>query len=267
MTAIQPPRDDAPTRPPRRLLVTGLGGTLAPVLARAAQARGDEVLRWRRDAPGFDPEAEFERLRPDAVAHLGMGDAAGCGRLAALAHRAGLPFLFTSTAMVFHHVPDGPHRPHDARTALDPYGRYKIEAEDAVQAAHPGAAIARLGWQIGTEPVGNNMLATLDGWQAGHGEVAASRAWIPACSFMDDTAEALLRLLGVPGLHHLDSNAQDAWNFHELVLALRERFGRTHWRVRAHADYAHDQRLLGGPALPPLSARLRRPDADAAQAG
>lgn len=210
MNAIPPPRDDAPPRPPRRLLITGLGGTLA---------RGDEVLRWRRDEPGFDPKAEFERLRPDAVAHLGMGDATGCGRLAALAHRAGRLFLFTSTAMVFHHVPDGPHRPHDPRTAVDPYGLYKIEAEDAVQAAHPGAAIARLGWQIGPEPVGNNMLAALDGWQAWQGEVAASRAWIPACSFMEDTAEALLL------------------------------------------------RLLGGPALPPLSARLRRPDADAAQAG
>lgn len=258
MNALPPSREDAPPRPPRRLLVTGLGGTLAPVLARAAQARGDEVLRWRRDAPGFDPEAAFERLRPDAVAHLGMGDAAGCGRLAALAHCAGLPFLFTSTAMVFHHVPDGPHRPGDDRTAVDPYGRYKIEAEDAVQAAHPGAAIARLGWQIGPEPVGNQMLAALDGWQAGQGEVAASCAWIPACSFMEDTAEALLGLLDVPGVHHLDSNAQEAWNFHEIVLALREHFGRPHWRVRAHGDYVHDQRLLGGPALPPLSARLWR---------
>jgi hypothetical protein len=34
-------------------------------------------------------------------------------------------------------------------------------------------------------------------------------------------------------------------------------FGRDHWDIHVHEDYAHDQRLLGGGALvPPLSARL-----------
>ena len=56
-------------------------------------------------------------------------------RIARLAAATDLPFLFTSTAMVFDHEPDGPHRPADPRTARDDYGRMKIASEDAVLAA------------------------------------------------------------------------------------------------------------------------------------
>ncbi len=243
-------------RPPMRLLVTGLGGTLAPVLADAARQRGHTVLPWPRHAEGFEPRAAFERLQPDAVVHLGLSDAATSGLLAGLAARAGLPFLFTSTAMVFDHRPDGPHRPADERTAQDDYGRMKVASEDAVRAAHPGASVARLGWQIGPAATGNTMLAALDRWQAEQGEVAVSRAWTPACSFMADTATALLDLLPAAGIHHLDANAEDAWTMADIATALQRRHGRSHWRLRVHEDYRHDQRLLGGPRLPPLSARL-----------
>ncbi|HEX2013043.1 MAG TPA: sugar nucleotide-binding protein, partial [Roseateles sp.] len=181
-------------------------------------------------------------------------------RLAANAARAGLPMLFTSTAMVFHHEPDGPHRPGDERTARDGYGRYKIACEDAVRAAHPGAAIAHIGWQIDPMQPGNNMLMALDDWQRREGRVAASRAWTPACSFMEDTAAALAGLLGrrEAGILHLDSNAEEGWSFDRIVDALREQFGRSDWRIELHEDYRHDQRLLAGARrlMPPLSARL-----------
>jgi dTDP-4-dehydrorhamnose reductase len=242
-----------------RLLITGLSGTLAPVLARVARAQGHAVLGWDHRSLGFADARAFTRLAPEAVAHLAMAGAAESAQLAALAAARGLPFLVTSTAMVFHHEPDGPHRPGDARTAQDGYGQSKIAMEDAVRAAHPGASIVRIGWQIDASASGNNMLAQLDRWQAEQGEVAASRAWIPACSFMDDTAAALLQLLARPGTHHVDSNARDAWSFPELVAALRQRFARD-WRMREHADYHHDQRLLGGPQdpdwVPRLSQRL-----------
>lgn len=245
-----------------RLLVTGLSGTLAPVLARVAQAHGHQVLGWDHRSLGFGDAQAFARLAPDAVAHLAMAGAEDSARLAALAHAAALPFVVTSTAMVFHHQPDGPHRPGDARSAQDDYGRAKIAMEDAVRAAHPGASLLRIGWQIDAQALGprsNNMLAQLDRWQAEQGEVAASTAWIPACSFMEDTAAALLRLLDQPGLHHVDSNAQDAWSFARLVAALRQHLGRS-WVLREHADYRHDQRLLGGPDwVPRLSQRLTLP--------
>lgn len=243
-------------------MITGLGGTLAPVLAREAASQGVEVIGWKRDeVPPEDPVASrawLEAARPDAIAHLGMGSPQWAGRLATYAALRDLPFVFTSTAMVFHHEPDGPHAPQDARTAQDGYGQYKIACEDAVRAAHPGATIARIGWQIDPAQPGNNMLMALDQWQAAQGCVAASRRWKPACSFMADTAQALARLLREPvaGVVHLDSNADEGRSFLEIVLALQAAFGRDHWLVQPHDDYVHDQRLVGG--APPLAALSRR---------
>ena len=245
-------------------LVTGLNGTLAPVLAREAAAQGVDVLTWnRREVPPDDEaaaQAWLQASRPDAIAHLGMGSVAWAGRLALHAARHGLPF--TSTAMVFHHEPDGPHAPGDARTAQDDYGRYKIACEDAVRAAHPGASVVRIGWQIDPAQPGNNMLMALDQWQASQGQVGASRRWKPACSFMADTAAALAGLLRQPqpGVVHLDSNAAHGHSFLDIVHALRAAFGRDHWVVQANDDYVHDQRLVDGqPRLPPLSRRLVLP--------
>jgi dTDP-4-dehydrorhamnose reductase len=249
-----------------KLLLTGLNGTLAPQLARAAGASGVEVIGW--DRARLDPEdhaaaqAWLDVQRPDAIAHLAMGSAAWAGRLAAQAAARGIPFLFTSTAMVFHHEPDGPHAPDAPRNAQDDYGRYKIGCEDAVLAAGPAATVVRIGWQIDAEQPGNNMLMALDQWQAREGCVAASRVWRPACSFMADTAAALLALLREPqpGVVHLASNADEGHSFAELVVALKARFGRDAWRLREHEDYRHDQRLLGGAQrVPPLSARLPLP--------
>lgn len=246
-----------------RWLVTGLRGTLAPVLARRAQALGHEVLGWRRDEVAPDDaaagDAWLRRVRPDAIAHLGMGSEDWAARLAAHAARRGIPFLFTSTAMVFHHQPDGPHGVADERNAQDPYGQYKRACEDAVRAACPAACIARLGWQIDPRQPGNNMLMALDQWQASGGEVRASRSWRPACSFMEDTAAALAGLLLRPmaGVIHIDSNADEGHDFLRIVLALKQAFGREGWRVTATDEYVHDQRLAGGAQrVPALSARL-----------
>jgi dTDP-4-dehydrorhamnose reductase len=244
-------------------LITGLKGTLAPHLAREAQCAGIEVLGWDRTRVDPDDAAACEAYlgsqRPDAIAHLGMGSADWAARLArhATAHR--VPFLFTSTAMVFDHEPDGPHGIGDPRNARDDYGRYKIACEGAVRDACPDAMVARIGWQIDPQQPGNNMLMALDQWQANDGRVAASRAWTPACSFMADTAAALAALLREPrpGVLHLDSNAEEAHPFDRIVAALKQAFAREAWVIAVHEDYRHDQRLVGGAVrLPGLSTRL-----------
>lgn len=241
-----------------RLLITGLNGTLAPRLAEAARAAGHAVITWDRAA--VDPEDEaasaawLAAAQPDAIAHLGVGSARFAGWLAARCER----LVFTSTAMVFDHDPDGPHDVAATRAAHDDYGRYKIACEDAIRAASTTAAIARIGWQIDPVQPGNNMLMALDEWQRRDGRVAASRAWTPACSFMADTAQGLLALLEQPhpGVHHLDSNAGEGWRFDAIALALAQACGRG-WQVQPHDDYRHDQRLVGGAScLPALSARL-----------
>lgn len=248
-----------------RWLVTGLNGTLAPQLAQAASRAGADVIGW--DRAQADPTdaaactAWLQALAPDAIAHLAMGPARWAGQLAAHAAQRNLPLLLTSTAMVFHHQPDGPHAAGDERTAQDDYGRYKIECEDAVLAAWPGASVVRIGWQIDPAQPGNNMLLALDDWQRSQGEVATSRAWRPACSFMVDTAQALVALLLQPraGVVHLDSNADEGHSFDRIAAALKQAFARDQWRLRLHDDYRHDQRLAGGgDRVPPLSARLPR---------
>jgi dTDP-4-dehydrorhamnose reductase len=250
-------------------LITGLNGTLAPVLARHAEGLGVDVLAWDRNRLPPDgvaaADAWLHGERPDAIAHLGMGSVEWAERLARYAAAHGKPFVFTSTAMVFHHVPNGPHAVDDDRNAQDSYGQYKRECEDAVLTAHPEASVVRIGWQIDPLQAGNNMLMALDQWQATQGRVSASQAWTPACSFMIDTAAALARLLmqPAPGLFHVDSNAEEGHNFAQIAQALKVTFNRNAWDIHVHDDYAHDQRLLGGNALvPPLSARLAslRPD-------
>ena len=249
-----------------RLLVTGLNGTLAPRLAAAARASGFAIVGWDRErVPPHDEgacAAWLQACRPDAIAHLATGGPAWAALLAGHAGQAGLPFVFTSSAMVFHHQPDGPHGVHDARTAQDDYGRSKIACEDAVHAAHAAATVVRIGWQIDAEARGNNMLAHLEQAQQREGCVAASRAWRPACSFIDDTVQALLALLAepAPGTVHLDSNAAEGHTFDAIVAALKQRFSRDTWLLRVHDDYRHDQRLAGGDTrLPPLSQRLPLP--------
>src|SRR5262245_29362856 len=111
-----------------RLLVTGLSGTLAPHLVAAARRAGHEVVGWDRHTLPVDDAIATARwlddeARPDAIAHLALGPVDWAARLALHAASRGWPLLFTSTAMVFHHEPDGPHAPGDERSARDDYGR------------------------------------------------------------------------------------------------------------------------------------------------
>lgn len=244
-------------------IITGLGGTLAPHLARAAATAGVDVVGWNRASVDPDDAAGCARFlaaeKPDAIAHLGMGSADWAGRLAAAAGCRGIPFAFTSSAMVFDSVPDGPHAIDAPLTAKDPYGQYKIACESAVLSAYPEASVARIGWQIDPHQAGNNMLMALDAWQAKDGHVAASRAWIPACSFMEDTAAALMDLLTKPrsGVVHLDGNTDEAHPFDRIVAGMKLAYSRDAWVLRVSEDYRHDQRLISSLLrIPPLSARL-----------
>lgn len=245
-----------------RVLITGLSGTLAPVVARVFDARGAVCIGWDRWRISIDdPDAVRRHLdeRPlDAICHLALGSEAWAVALAEAAAHRGIPFVFASTAMVFAASVAGGHRLGDPRDTTDEYGRYKIRCEDGITAANPRAMIVRLGWQIDPVPAGNNMLAHLDRQQLEHGHIEASSAWVPACSFMEDTAQALWKLVTTPepGVMHLDSNAEEGHTFDRIVRALKTRFERESWSIVTHEDYRHDQRLLGGACLPPLSSRL-----------
>lgn len=233
----------------KKLLITGMSGTLAPVVAEHFKQQGWQIASWdHHQINPEDPEAceNFtQQVKPDAICHLAMGSEAWAGWLAALAHRKQIPFVFTSTAMVFDAEHNGPYHIHSERNGKDAYGQYKCRCEDAIWQANPDAMIARLGWQIGSERGGNNMLEFLHAQAEQHGRIEASSAWIPATSHMQDTAAGLKALIerNQPGLYHFDSNQECGWNFVQIVQALAHKHNQN-WPVEINQTYVHDQRLL-----------------------
>jgi dTDP-4-dehydrorhamnose reductase len=245
-----------------RLLVTGMNGTVAPRVAEHAAGAGHEVVPWRRDlVPPDDADAcrgFVESVAPDGILHLAFGAESWAGLLAQEAGRRGVPFVYTSTAMVFADRPDGPYLTTATRTATDDYGTYKVRCEDAVRQASGDAMVVRLAYQIDPAGAGNNLVAHLDAAAAAGSTITASTRWIPACAFLDDTAAALLSFVTdpEPGVHHLDGNAATAWTYHRIVTALRDELGRS-WDVVPGTDPHHDQRLADSHRMRGLDTRLR----------
>ncbi len=248
---------------PLRTLVTGMGGTVAPLLAAELRARGGEVVAWDRvAAPPDDPRAVEECIHgsgASALVHCGMGEPEWAGQMADCCRRMGIAFLYTSSVSVFGPHQVGPHFIDVVPEPRDDYGRYKLACERRVLAAHPGAHVVRLGWQIALRPGGNQMVEHFMRLQATHGHVGASTRWFQACSFLDDTARSLADALdGVPpGLHHLDGNP--GWSMHRIVCALNRAMGGT-WDVRATEDVQLNNVVRGGCLTPvPIDARLDEP--------
>ena len=254
-------RRDGATFPGVRILVTGMSGTVAPRFANVATSAGHQVVPWVRGEVSPDDVDACHRFlddqRPDAIVHAAFGAESWAGLLASHTSRRAIPFVFTSTTMVFARRPDGPYTITSPRTATDEYGAYKIRCEDAVWEANPDAMVARLGYQIDPDGVGNNMVAHTDAQQAAAGMVRASTRWIPACAFLEDTAAALLSLVSdpQPGLHHLDGNGHTSWTHARILRSLAATLGRP-WRIVETDEPDHDQRLIDSTRIVGLDARL-----------
>ncbi|MEM6784584.1 MAG: sugar nucleotide-binding protein [Bacteroidota bacterium] len=276
-------------------LLTGANGTVGQALAAHLRDQDATVTPWNRHAtPPLDLDAQawlFDAVQPDAVFHLAIA-AQPTGReneghlvnvawpeaIARLCAERGIALVFTSTAMVFEDGPSGPFHPDTAPTAQGGYGGQKREAENVVHAANPDARIVRLGWQIaptlGKDAAsksqhnvagGNHMGAHLAA-RAARGEVVgASTRWYPACSFLPDTAAALVAALDVPpGTYMADANGtqtadqETGVSFYDLVCALRDHYG-TDWHVEPNEDFVFDQRMID-PRLPVQSLATRLPE-------
>jgi dTDP-4-dehydrorhamnose reductase len=238
-----------------------MSGTVAPRFALAASAAGHDITPWPRDQVAPDDPRACQRFldeqSPHAIVHMAFGAESWAGQLAGHARHRDIPVVFTSTTMVFAARPNGPYTIFSPRTATDDYGAYKIRCEDAIWSANPEAMVARLGYQIDPDGRGNNLVAHTDAKQAAGGSVPASRRWVPACAFLDDTASVLLSLLTEPqrGLHHLDSNARTAWTHARLLRSLAEALGRS-WEIVETDEPDHDQRLIDSGRIAGLDTRL-----------
>jgi dTDP-4-dehydrorhamnose reductase len=255
-----------------KALVTGSHGAVGHALTRQLIAHQYEVVPWSREEAAPDqPEIQenyLASIAPDLVFHLAL-PSHGTGRpnegrlvhvewtrnLARLTAARGLPFIFTSTVMVFTHHANGPYTAESEPDATDGYGGEKREAEMLARQINSLTRVARLGWQIGEADGSNNMVNHLENQMKEHGVIKVSRLWRPACSFLEDTAAGLIRLAALPpDLYQFDSNRH--WTFYEIVEALNHQRG-DHWNVQATDDFIYDQRMLDPrPGLPSLSAHL-----------
>lgn len=244
---------------------------MGSAVADALQRRGGELVRWDRHAIPTDDYAAMEafvrKVDPDVLLHLAAASQPQqryspeeeswrvnyewTSELAWLTRELDIPFVFTSTVMVFTEAKPGPYTIACRPDAAHDYGRVKRLAEARAFHQNPRTRVVRLGWQIGNDLTGNQMAA----WFSERKSVDASTRWLPACAFVDDTADALLDIAEHRGgIYHLDAN--EGWSFYDLGCALRERHN-ADWRITPTPDRAYDQRLLDGRIrLPRLADRL-----------
>lgn len=244
-----------------KALITGMNGTVAPVLAQALTQAGYIPVAWDRSLHPVDhPDAvKFYMAceKPDCLCHLAMGSPGWAEGLAQGCAEQGIPFLYVSSVSVFSGSQTGPFAPSDRPHPDDDYGRYKLECEQRVQTANPKAHVVRIGWQIGSAPGGNQMVDFLDRTFRDQGVIEASTEWFPACSFLTDTAKGLVNILHSPppGLYHLDGNP--GLSFHEIAVALNRLQGQP-WKIVPGRNPVRNHRMVDPRvAIAPITSRLK----------
>lgn len=230
-----------------KALLTGMNGTVAPAVARRLQRSGIETLAWDRAAISPDDPARVEihlrEVRPDWVIHCAMGSPDWAAAMARVCRDFGAKFLFTGTVSVFDGAKSGPFAPDRTPDATDDYGRYKADCERRVWAANPQAYVARLGWQIGDAPGSNNLVDFLFRQAREKGRVEVSSGIVHSHAHLDDTADAIFRLLTdhSPGLYQLEGNP--GLTLFEIAARLKKRHGYA-FEVAAIAEPRRDIRMV-----------------------
>jgi dTDP-4-dehydrorhamnose reductase len=256
-----------------RVLITGIHGTVGSELRKLLESQGHLVTGWDRSRVGIERYQEMEDfvrlVHPDYLFHLAIASRPTgkpdeswkvnydwTSELAWICRMLSVRFVFTSTVMVFSDLARGPFTPESMPDAVSGYGYEKRMSEVRVRYQNPDSLIVRLGWQIGETSGSNNMLDFLENKQKEEGCVRASTKWLPACSFLPDTAAALLKLAfdGNSGIFLADSNRR--WSFYQIAQALSVR-NQNRWKVAATEDFFYDQRMIDSRTeLPPLEERL-----------
>lgn len=235
-----------------KAIITGLNGTVAPVVAKRLNSEDIQVIPWNRKKVSISDAGQMQNFikstHPEWFLHIATGPVDWAEAVAKICYRNDVKFLFTSSVSVFDNRTRGPYTINDQPDATDDYGSYKIECEKRVRSENPDALIARLGWQIGEKTGSNNMLDFLFKEAKDNGEIAASKDWIPSCSFLEDTADGIFQLMikAVPGMYHLEGNP--GLSFIEIVRRLN-RLHRQKWVITEDNRPNRDNRLASAPQL------------------
>lgn len=209
-----------------KVIITGANGTLAPYIIKVLEKEDVDVTVWDRDIIPIDHQkkidAFIDMVKPDYFLHIATGPLDWVKEIVRTVKRHHIPLLFTSTVSVFSDDQSGPFSVESKPLAESDYGLYKQACEDHITREYGGySIILRIGWQIALEPEKNNMLAYL----VNEHNVDASTAFIPATSFMHESAKVIAELLEdfTPGLVQFDQNIND-WSFYEIAMKLKELF-------------------------------------------
>lgn len=255
-----------------KAIITGANGTLGKGLRQYLETRGDTSVAWNRSQVPIDDYAQMEafvrQTAPDVLFHLAIpSQPTGVNNenwlvnyhwtseLAWICRQLKVRFVYISTVMVYTDNAIGPFTPESTPDAKTGYGADKLKAEERTFSQNPDAIVARLGWQIGSGAGSNNMVDFLEKEMTEKGVIKASRRWYPACSFIQDTASALVGLVDKsPTVYLVNSNTR--WTFYEIAIALNETHG-MRWKVLPTDDFVYDQRMLDARVkIPELNVRL-----------
>ncbi len=230
-----------------KILITGMNGTVAPVMAAWLRGEGYEVMAWNRNrfpiAEREDIRAAFDEVNPDAVFHIATGPLSWTEWIAQEVVERKLRFLHTSSVSVYGAHQFGPLTPDVIPEPDDAYGSYKLEGEKLIQGIAPTAQIYRIGWQIGDAPGSNNMVDFFHRQHLEFGVLRVSRYWIPASSYLPDTAEAMGRQFfgGKSGLYHVDGNP--GFSLYDLAMITAQRL-QMDWKIEPVDEPVRDNRMI-----------------------
>ncbi|SDX05844.1 sugar nucleotide-binding protein [Paenibacillus sp. CF384] len=230
-----------------KAMITGNNGAVAPYVNRELKSKGIDVTVWNRELVGIDNEEEvyrfIEETKPDIFFHIATGPIEWLTYIAKATKKLGVKLVFTSTVSVYSEDKTGPYTPESIPDAENSYGVYKIQCEKLLKELYPEAYILRLGWQIGSETGSNNMFDFLCRGQQEKGCIEASSQWYPSCSFLEETAAAVvdIALNDESNTYLLNSNRK--YSFYDIVLYLKE-LHQQDWKVVETNALVRDDRMF-----------------------
>jgi len=230
-----------------KALITGMNGTVAPVVYKELLKHNMDVIIWDRNEVSTDSEDAvydfIKEVNPDLFFHIATGPVKWLEYIAKATEKLGVKLLFTSSVSVFSEKGTGPYDTTSVPNAEEDYGLYKIECEKVARAYNPNSVIIRLGWQIGSSAGTNNMFNFLTNTQEQNGYIEASSRWYPSCSFLEETAKTVVEaaLTYEPGTYMANSNSE--FTFYEIVNHLKEKH-QTQWVVRETTSFVRDDRMF-----------------------
>ncbi len=165
----------------KKLLITGASGFLGWNLCQIAQSTWHIYGTYHTHAltvPGITPikidlldfptlEQQLTQIKPDAIIHLAAQSSPNycqthpqesdrlniilAAHMAQLSHQHAIPYLFTSTDLVFNGK-QPPYRETDPVSPINHYGTQKVQAEIAIRQRYPQATLCRMPLMFGAAP-------------------------------------------------------------------------------------------------------------------